>query len=132
MSEHLNYIQNTISRMSNNSFLLKGWAVTLISLLFLLSIRDSNYPLLLLSLIPIFTFWGLDAYYLRQERLFRKLYDAVRRNQVNEPFSMNTNLFDHLVGGWFRILFSQTVVPLYLTIILLNVLLQLLVIWRVI
>lgn len=132
MADHLDYIQNIISRMSNNSFLLKGWAVILISLLFLLAIRDSNYTLLLLSLIPIFTFWGLDAYYLRQEKLFRKLYDAVRRNQVQEPFTMDTRPFNHQVDNWFIILFSPTTISLYLTIILLNILFQLLVIWGII
>lgn len=132
MADHLDYIQNTISRMSNNSFLLKGWAVTLISLLFLLAIRDSNYPLLLLSLIPLFTFWGLDAYYLRQEKLFRELYDAVRRNQIQEPFTMNTLQFNDQVDNWFIILFSPTIISLYLTITLLNILFQLLVIWRII
>ena len=118
--------------MSNNSFLLKGWAVTLISLLFLLAIRDSNYALLLLSLIPIFTFWGLDAYYLRQEKLFRKLYDAVRRNQVKEQFIMDTGQFNEQVDNWFIILFSRTIVPLYLTIILLNIAFQIIVIWGVV
>lgn len=124
MAEHLDYIQNVINRMANNSFLLKGWAVTLISLLFLLAIRDSNYTLLLLSLIPIFTFWGLDTYYLRQEKLYRKLYDAVRTGVVENDYSMNADRFDNEVENWFFIMFSNSIFPLYITITLLNILLH--------
>ena len=75
MEKHLDYIQNVINRMANNSFLIKGWTITFISLLFILGVNDSNYWLLVLSLLPLICFWNLDAYYLRQERLFRELYN---------------------------------------------------------
>lgn len=128
MTEHLDYIQNTINRMSHNSFLIKGWTITFISLLFILAVKDSNYWFLILSLLPLICFWGLDAYYLRQEKLFRELYDAVRRNQVQEPFTMSTHPFNNQVDNWFMILFSPTIISLYLTITLLNIILQLLMI----
>ena len=35
--KHLEFIQNVILRMNNNSFLIKGWAITLISALFALA-----------------------------------------------------------------------------------------------
>src|SRR3989339_280331 len=88
MAEHLDYIQNAINRMANNSFLIKGWAITFISLLFILSVKESNIWYLILTFLPLFCFWGLDAYYLRQEKLFRKLYDLVRKGKVKEPFIM--------------------------------------------
>jgi len=127
MAEHLDYIQNVINRMSNNSFLIKGWTITFISLLFILAVNGSSYLLLVLSLLPLICFWGLDAYYLRQERLFRELYGAVRQGRVNEPFSMKTKPFEKNVDGWFLTLLSPTVGILYLVIILLNLILQLLI-----
>ncbi len=55
-------------------------------------------------------FWGLDAYYLRQERLFRKLYDKVRRDpDPEDPFTMNTAPFARDVQPWDRTLFSFSI-----------------------
>jgi len=128
MAEHLDYIQNVINRMSHNSFLIKGWTVTFISLLFILAVNASSYLLLVLSLLPLICFWGLDAYYLRQERLFRKLYDAVRRKRMSDSFSMDVKPFRGNVGSWFITLFSPTIAMVYMTIILLNLILQILII----
>ncbi len=130
MTKHLDYIQNTINRMANNSFLIKGWTITFISLLFILAVRESNIWLLALSLLPLFCFWGLDAYYLKQEKLFRELYDLVRAGKINEPFTMNVKKYVNKkkVMNWFLILFSTTIAPIYVTIILLNILIQLLII----
>jgi hypothetical protein len=89
--KHLEMIQSVITRMAGNSFLLKGWTVTLVSALFVLSEVDKNQNFVLLALLPAMAFWGLDSYYLRQERLFRKLYDKVRTlDPVSIDFSMNT------------------------------------------
>ena len=38
--EHLELIQKVINRMANNSFLLEGWAVTLVAGIFALSSKD--------------------------------------------------------------------------------------------
>ncbi len=40
--KHLELSQGVINRMAGNSFLLKGWSVTLVSALFALSAKDSN------------------------------------------------------------------------------------------
>jgi len=132
MAEHLDYLQNVISRMSHNSFLIKGWTITFISLLFILAVNDSNYWFLILSLFPLLCFWGLDAYYLRQERLFRKLYCFVINGKIKEPFTMNTTPLKKDVDGLFLTLFSPTIVIVYFSIIFLNILLQLLIIRGVI
>jgi hypothetical protein len=128
MKEHLEFLQNTINRMCNNSFLIKGWTITFISLLFILAVNDSNYWFLILSLLPLTCFWGLDAYYLRQERLFRKLYDFVREGKIKEPFTMNTKPLKKYVDNWFLTLFSPTIAIVYLSIIFLNIILQILII----
>ena len=88
---HLEMIQGVISRMASNSFALKGWAVTLVAGIFALSSKDADKLYFLVAYIPIVVFWGLDAYYLLQERLYRALYNKVRNLPENEiNFDMNT------------------------------------------
>jgi len=117
-AKHLEIIQSVITRMATNSFLLKGWRVTLTAALFALAAKDSNLKFVLVALLPVLSFWGLDAYYLRQERLFRKLYDELRlasREEAKkvEPFTMSTTRYVPDVQTWFRTLWSSTVITLH-------------------
>lgn len=93
--KHLEIIQSTISRMASNSFLLRGWAVTLIvALLAFANTKEMDQSYSFLALIPLAFFWSLDSYYVYQERLFRKLYDKVRSlNEMNVDFTMDTTEF---------------------------------------
>ncbi len=92
--KHLEFIQQTINRVAGNSFLLKGWSVTLIVGIFALSAKDSNTHYILLAYFPTFLFWFLDGYFLQQERLYRSLYDEVRKKEENQiDFSMNAQIF---------------------------------------
>lgn len=88
--KHLEMIQAVITRMAGNSFALKGWAVTLVAGLFALSGQDADPLYYLVAYIPIVVFWYLDAFYLMQERLYRNLYEKVRKQSEEEiDFSMN-------------------------------------------
>lgn len=91
-NKHLEFIQNVISRMAGNSFMLKGWAVTLIAGIFVLAGKDTDTLYFLLAYIPVIMFWILDAYYVFQERLYRSLYDRVRQTDVeNIDFSLEAS-----------------------------------------
>lgn len=112
--KHLELIQNVINRMAVNSFFLKGWTVTLVSAIFVLSQKDTDSAYLLVAILPIVTFWILDGFFLRQERLFRKLYDQVRvlsEDQID--FSMNTSNFNSSVQNWLLTTISRTLVLFY-------------------
>ena len=76
--KHLELIQGVINRMAGNSLALKGWAVTLIAGIFALASKDADKIYFLVAYIPVTVFWGLDSYYLLQERLYRSLYEKVR------------------------------------------------------
>ena len=68
--KHMEFIQGVINRLSQNSFLLKGWSVVLIiSALFALSASDSKPAFLYLAYIPAIIFWGLDGYFLWEEKV---------------------------------------------------------------
>lgn len=117
-AKHLEFVQNAIARMAGNSFLLKGWTVTIAAALFALAAKDSNRRFAILALFPSLTFWGLDAYYLRQERLFRKLFDELRKlsdekYEKADPFAMSTKKYSHEVASWPRTLFAPTIVGLH-------------------
>lgn len=82
-------IQAVIARMAGNSFLLKGWSVTLVAALFALAAKDANKNYVNVAFIPVVIFWILDAYYLYEERLFRGVYERVRRLDESQiDFSM--------------------------------------------
>src|SRR5205809_160574 len=96
--KHLEICQAVISRMAGNCFLLKGWSVTLVAGLFALAAAGANVRFACVAYLPIVIFWYLDAYYLRQEKLFRKIYDSVRGLSEGEiNFDMNTARFSESV-----------------------------------
>lgn len=114
--KHLEMIQSVISRMSANSFSLKGWAVTLVSGIFVLASKDTNKAYFLVAYVPIIIFWGLDSYYLLQERLFRALYNKVRTLGEEEiDFTMDTSPseFHTPKNTYLRCLISSTMFGFY-------------------
>ena len=106
---HLEMVQAVVTRMAGNSFLIKGWSVTLVAALFALAAANTNPLFVYLAYFPTFMFWALDAYCMRQERLFRKLYDHVRTSEpAPVDFSMNTQPFAKKVDGIWSVAFSHT------------------------
>jgi hypothetical protein len=106
---HLQMLQTVIARMAGNSFLLKGWSVTLVSALFALAADKSNHAFALLGFLPVLMFWALDGYFLRQERLFRALYDFVRQKDAGKiDFSMDTRPVAGQVSAYLRVCLSST------------------------
>lgn len=122
--KHLEIIQNVINRMASNSFLLKGWAVTLIAGIFALANKDSDKSYFLIAYIPIIIFWGMDSYYLKLERQFRHLYDKVRtRNDEDIDFSMKISSFEGKKElNYTNCLFSVTELLFYLPLAALSTL----------
>jgi len=120
--KHLEFIQSVISRMSGNSFLLKGWSVTLVAALFALAAKDSDRKYIVVAYFPVLVFWILDAYFLSQERLFRNLYDSVRAKKEDEiDFSMDTKSFVDGKPSWTAAFFSKTLLIFYGSVVLLMI-----------
>ena len=112
--QHLALIQNVINRLAISSFFMKGFTVILVSV-------DFATANVMFSLIPTLVFWGLDGYYLNQERLFRRLYDEVRvMDEGKIDFSMSTAPFNH--RDWRKALFSRTLWAFYGVMLLVIVL----------
>jgi len=88
--QHLNMIQGIINRLANNSFLVKGWMITVAVAGYGFGFENGSKKIILLTMIAVILFWVIDAYYLQQERIFRRLYDLCVEGEV-KPFSMNVS-----------------------------------------
>lgn len=114
--KHMEFVQAIIARMASNSFQIKGWSVTIVTALFALAGATTKPIFILIALLPALSFWGLDAYYLWQERLFRKLYKDLQlsfettgnQNEKVKPFSLSTKDYKSEVR-WFKVLRSPTI-----------------------
>ena len=109
--KHLELIQGVISRMASNSFMLKGWAVTLVAGILVLASKDTDKLYFLVSYIPVIVFWFLDAYYLLQERLYRSLYEKVQNtdeNSIDFSLKATTTEFDNEKNRFLSCFISKT------------------------
>lgn len=110
---HLEMIQGVISRMAQNSFAVKTWTVTLVAGLFALAADKTNPGFVLIAYIPMCAFWILDAFFLWQERLFRKLFDEARKSSGAVDYSLHTMPVVNQVDSWQAIVFSNTLLIFY-------------------
>ncbi len=108
MFKEVEIIQSIIRRMASNSFLVKGWTITLVAVTLLF--KGTRYHVFI-AFIPLIAFWYLDAYFLWQERLYRKLYEWVINNRLKTDqylLDMNAYRFRDEVESVPRIMRSLT------------------------
>jgi hypothetical protein len=120
LHKEIDLIQAVITRMAGNSFMLKGWLISLIAVVMAISkdsILSTNPDFLLFILcIPTVMFWYLDAFFLHREKCYRKLYEWVITNRMTSDehlYSLNFVRFKKDVKPVFFIMFSQTLLPFY-------------------
>jgi hypothetical protein len=118
--KHLELIQAVVGRLGNDAFLMKGWALTVAGAFAGFAINRVKWELAAGSLFPTVIFWGLDAYFLRCERLFRCLYSKVRvKDPAIEPFFMGATGPSFIqqagsdVDSWWKTVWSGTVLAFY-------------------
>jgi hypothetical protein len=110
--EQLSMIQSIISRLAGNSFLLRGWTVTLVAGLTAFARADANRSFAFIAVFVVALLGFLDAYYLALERSYRELY----RKESARPDDTSWSLKAGGVGlpDILRALLSIAVGPLYL------------------
>ncbi|WP_181226374.1 hypothetical protein [Helicobacter pylori] len=81
--EELKILQGVINRMAQNSLECKKWTLALAVGVLSLKIEaiSNSYGLCVLGVL-LLCFWFLDAYYLMQEKLFRKQYQWLIENRL--------------------------------------------------
>lgn len=91
--QHLSFIQGVITRMNSNSFSMKGWMVAIVSALCAVYAANPNseasYIYFIAAIIADILFCFLDAYYLKMEKEYRKLYNKVLKSPEETDFNMN-------------------------------------------
>ena len=118
--KYLEFIQMIISRLNQNSFQIKGWMITIVSGLLALAANSNNRFYILIAILPVSAFWGLDAFYLQEERKFRGLYSDVAKMDYTDIKISNFDLsIVEYKGGnysYLASLFSKSIMWIYLII----------------
>jgi hypothetical protein len=119
--KHLEFIQAAISRMATNSFLFKGWAVTIAAALSAFAAVESRVALLTIAIVSTMMFWAMDGYYLWLERGFVNLHKQVSaKSEAEIDFSMTIDK-THAVRRWLKTCLRPHLWAFYGTIILVDV-----------
>lgn len=121
--QHLIFIQDTIKRMAGNSFLLKGWSITLIIAITSIAVgldidllegKVTRLYFICISIFLVLIFWVLDAFYLSQERAYRGLYGKVSKTEPEKvDYSMDARPFLSGKNSWWSSMFSHVFLVFY-------------------
>jgi hypothetical protein len=125
--KHMELIQAVVGRLAGNSFLVKGWALTVSGALIGFALKEDDTWLAAAALVPTIGFWGLDGYFLKAERLFRALYNQVRKKDTQvEAFFMGATGHkfvtrvkngevdcERKAASWLKTTFSLTLIAFY-------------------
>ena len=77
-------IQGVILRMANNSFLIKGWSISLTTAMLALAGGTKSEIFCFISIIPVLLLWWLDAFFFYQEKKYRDIYDHAKSEGLKE------------------------------------------------
>jgi hypothetical protein len=111
-------IQAVVNRLAQNSFQAKSWSVAVVTVILAFTGRTAQPPACALALFPAFCFWVLDAYYLRQERLFRALYRGAIAGEVS-AFTLDTSPYETHLPSWGATMFAIPVLLVHAIILVL-------------
>jgi len=93
--QEIKIVQNVIDRMARNSFMLKGWAASLVVVSLLVEGINIHWAI---AFLPTFIFWALDAYFLWLEDCYKELHKWLIKNRpVNREY-----MFDMDARGRFQ------------------------------
>ena len=115
--KEIDLIQGCISRMAQNSFMIKGWAYMLV--VAFVALTAENLDLRILCATGIFLlliFWCLDAFFLKMEKLYRFKYEWVIAKRPEgereclydlDPYQSKTWLTGRKVPSVVSVMFSK-------------------------
>ncbi|MGO5030174.1 hypothetical protein [Candidatus Agathobaculum pullicola] len=133
--KEIDLIQSCINRMAQNSFVVKGWTITLVAVvLALLPERVDMQMLSIIGVLATLCFWYLDAFFLKMELLYRWKYEWVIENRTNSdkfyydlnPYNEKMWLLDNDKKSRkepcvFQIMFTKTLIPIYIPMVLISI-----------
>lgn len=127
LEKEIDLIQACINRMAQNSFMIKGWMISLIAVIIALLPEKIGLNIRVLCIVAFavtICFWYLDGFFLKTERLFRWKYAWVIKNRpetLEFAYDLNPHNAQTWIGGdkepsVLSIMFSKTLRPLYLLV----------------
>jgi len=131
LNKEIDLIQACISRMSQNSFIVKGWLITLVAVvLALLPESFSLRGLCIVGFTITICFWFLDGFFLKMEKLYRWKYEWVIKNRIDSELEIydlnpynskmwipNNNGIHKNEPKILRVMFTKTLCPMYGTLL---------------
>lgn len=113
LHKEIDLIQDCINRMAKNSFLIKGWVVTIVAAIIALTPKEMNRFGVVVTLIMVTgSFWYLDGFFLRTEKIYRELYAWVlkeRKKRSREyQYDLNPKRLDDHVERIGKVMFTKT------------------------
>ena len=131
LEKEIDLIQACINRMAQNFFIVKGWTITLITVILALLPEKIDIRLLCaIVIVATVCFWYLDAFFLRTERLYRWKYEWVIANRPkSEEYCYDLNPYNEKMwlldkDGKQRqaptircIMFTKTLTPIYVPLV---------------
>lgn len=119
--KEIDLIQDCIKRISKNSFLVKGWGLTILAGVFAIAndkILSNVWLLIFTVIIPFLCFWMLDTFFLRTEKKYRLLYswglENRKKGNIDLQYDLNPNRFSEQAGCWIKTMFSYTMILFYM------------------
>lgn len=121
MHKEIDLLQSCIDRMAKNSFMIKGWFVSIYAVILALLPEKVDVMLLCVVLIVVnILFWYLDGVYLRDEKIFRRIYqwvvEARKQNDRELMYQLELNLYKNKIGTMDsvgKIMFSKSLFIFY-------------------
>ena len=97
----LDFIQRCVTRMADNSTKAKRWLSALLILFIGIVGRENgivNASVFVVVIVMVLMFWGLDAYYLTLERLYRERYELLTKDHAfsMDDFILNPRKFSNV------------------------------------
>lgn len=124
LHKEIDLIQNCITRMAQNSFMIRGWAISIVVITWaIIGIVESWGSIaLILLLLPILMFWYLDAFFLMTERRYRDMYKSILEKRLKDKnfenmYDLNPNNFKNGFMDLPKCMISKTLWPFYLSLI---------------
>jgi len=112
MLKEIDLVQDVIKRMALNSLMVKFWTVAFVITALFLKSKFTTLGVLMTILI----LWLLDAFFLRLERLFRRLYNWIVENRLKTDeylFNLDYRRFESQEQSIFGVMFSKTLLLFY-------------------
>ena len=123
----LSSIQEIIKRMASNSLFIKGWSMSLTGVIIALAKKDytpeSIERIGMLIIIFNILFSLLDAYYLKQERIFRNEYNRKIGALANKSDADTLTIISRkqVKTNFYNVILSISILPFYIVMLTIGV-----------